>query len=131
MPTRRVIERLEEQARKNFEVAKKAIDEKNRSQALSALEIAEQAWPTLPGLREIPGKNAGGILGATRGHASIACRLFSTDRHDRRRQLACRLIYETSVEARNAPSTTQGYYPVVTDMPSVLPEATSSVCPAI
>jgi len=50
MPTRRVIERLEEQARKNFEVAKKAIDEKNRSQALSALEIAEQAWPTLPGL---------------------------------------------------------------------------------
>lgn len=117
MPTRRVIERLEEQARKNFEAAKKAIDDKNRSQALSALEIAEQAWPTLPGLREFRVKTLGEYsvlrVGVRQLPAIFSPLTAMTDAD----KLACRLIYEPLVEARNAPSTTQGYFPVVCDTP--------------
>src|SRR5262249_38959590 len=57
--TRRVIGRLEDHARKNFEAARQAVEAKDRSKALTALEEAEQAWPTLPGLREFRVRTVG------------------------------------------------------------------------
>lgn len=130
MPTRRVIERLEEQARKNFEIAKKATDEKNRSAALSALEIAEQAWPTLPGLREFRVKTLGEYsvlrIGVRQLPAVFSPLTAMTDAD----KMACRLIYEPLVEARSAPSTTQGYFPVVSDTPRRIPRGYEFILPS-
>ena len=83
LPTRRVVERLEDHARKNFDAAKKAIDDKNRSQALSALETAEQAWPTLPGLREFRVKVLGEYSVLRVGVRESACHFLAVDCHDR------------------------------------------------
>ncbi len=130
MPTRRVIERLEEQARKNFEIAKKATDEKNRSAALSALEIAEQAWPTLPGLREFRVKTLGEYSVLRIGVRQLPTVFSPLTAMTDADKMACRLIYEPLVEARSAPSTTQGYTPVVTDTPRRIPRGYEFVLPS-
>lgn len=117
MPTRRVVERLEDQARKNFEAAKKAIDEKNRSQALSNLEVAEQAWPTLPGLREFRVKVLGEYSVLRVGVRTLPAVFSPLTAMTDADKMACRLIYESLIEARNPPSVTDGYQAMMTEMP--------------
>lgn len=116
-PTKRVIERLEEHARKNFDAARKAIEEKDRSTALTALEAAEQAWPTFPGLREFRVKLLGEYSVLRVGVRNLPAVFSPLTAMTDADKMACRLIYEPLISARSAPGATDGYLPPVTEMP--------------
>jgi ABC-type transport system substrate-binding protein len=115
--TRRIIGRLENHARKHFELARQAVEAKDRSKALTALEEAEQAWPTLPGLREFRVRTVGEYTVLRVGVRSLPSMLSPITAITDADKIACRLVYEPLVAPRFAPSATEGYTPIVSDMP--------------
>lgn len=128
--TKRVVERLEDQARKKFEEARKANEDKNRTGALSALEAAEQAWPTLPGLREfrvsLLGEYAVLRIGVRNLPAVFSPLTAITDAD----KMACRLMYEPMIQPRSSPSASDGYTSVFTEMPRRIPRGLEFVIPS-
>ncbi len=118
--TKRMVERLEEHARKNADVAKQAVESNDRSKALAALEEAEQAWPTFPGLRELREKLLGeyGVLriGVRTLPRNVSPLTVMTD-VDR---IASQLMFEPLITARAAPSIQEGYRLTMTEAPKRL-----------
>lgn len=126
---KRIIERLEDTARKKFDAAKKSIDENKRTEALSSLEEAEQAWPTLPGLREFRVKLLGEyavLRVGVRTLPTVFSPLTAMTDADR---MACKLLYEPLVNARSSPSASDGYNSLITDTPRRIPRGYEFVLP--
>jgi ABC-type transport system substrate-binding protein len=127
---RRVVERLEDFARKHLDVAKEAADANDRSKALANLESAEAAWPTFPGLRELREKLLGefavlriGVRTLPR-HVSPMTALTDVDK------IAGRLLFEPLLTARAAPSSVEGYKTVLSETPRRLTNGYEFVLPA-
>lgn len=127
--TKRVVERLEDHSRKKFEEARKATEAKNTPGALSALEAAEQAWPTLPGLREfrvsLLGEYAVLRVGVRTLPAVFSPLTAVTDAD----KMACRLLYEPLIQPRSSPSASDGYSTPLTEMPRRIPRGLEFVIP--
>jgi ABC-type transport system substrate-binding protein len=128
-PPRRIIERLEDIARKKFEAAKKAIVENKRTDALSSLEDAEQAWPTFPGLREFRVKLLGEYAVLRVGVRTLPAVFSPLTAMTDADRMACRLIYEPLVNARSAPSATDGYNTLITETPRRIAKGYEFVIP--
>ncbi|MBL8825177.1 MAG: ABC transporter substrate-binding protein [Planctomycetia bacterium] len=129
MSTRRIIERLEEEARKNFEKSRAAVEEKNRSGALASLEAAEQAWPTLPGLREFRVKLLGEFSVLRVGVRTLPAVMSPLTAITDADKMACRLLYEPLVGARHAPSGSDGYFTSLTESPRRIAKGWEFVLP--
>jgi ABC-type transport system substrate-binding protein len=115
--TQRVIGRLEDFARRKFEAARQAVEAKDRSQALTALEEAEQAWPTLPGLREFRVRVVGEYVVLRVGVRNLPTSVSPITAVTDADKIACRLVYEPLLTPRYPPSASQGYTPVMTEVP--------------
>lgn len=115
--TKREVDRLQDVSRRLFEEVKAALEAKDRTKALSALEAAEQAWPTLPGLREFRVKQLGEYSVLKVGVRALPTSFSPLSAMTDSDKLACQLIYEPIVTQRKAPAATAGYVAQLTEAP--------------